>query len=130
MAEAADGGEIEIWGDGSQTRSFLYIDECVEGTLRLTRSDFAGPVNIGSEEMVTINQLVDLVCAIAGKTLRKKHVPGPQGVRGRNSDNRLIGERLGWKPGLPLRTGWRRPIGGSPRRSGGSGWRPEARGDD
>ena len=77
----------------------------MEGTLRLARSDFAGPVNIGSEEMVTIDGLVDLVCEIAGKTLRKRHVPGPQGVRGRNSDNRLIGERLGWKPSLALRSG-------------------------
>jgi nucleoside-diphosphate-sugar epimerase len=83
----------------------LYIDECVEGTLRLARSNFAGPVNIGSEEMVTIDGLVDLVCEIAGKSLRKRHIPGPQGVRGRNSDNRLIGERLGWKPSLTLRNG-------------------------
>jgi GDP-D-mannose 3',5'-epimerase len=105
VAMAADGGEVEIWGDGSQTRSFLYIDECVEGTLRLARSNFAGPVNIGSEEMVTIGGLADLVCEVAGKRLRKRYVPGPQGVRGRNSDNRLIGERLGWKPGLPLREG-------------------------
>lgn len=96
---------IEIWGDGSQTRSFLFIDECVEGTLRLTRSGFEGPVNIGSEEMVTINQLVDLVADISGKTIHKNHIPGPTGVRGRNSDNRLIEERLGWKPSQSLRTG-------------------------
>ena len=105
VALAADGGEIEIWGDGNQTRSFLYIDECLEGTTRLLRSDFEGPVNIGSEEMVTINQLVNIVCEIAGKKLRKNHVTGPTGVRGRNSDNRLIKQKLGWEPSLPLRRG-------------------------
>jgi nucleoside-diphosphate-sugar epimerase len=82
IAMIQSGGEIEVWGDGEQTRSFLYIDECIEGTVRLLRSDFAGPVNIGSEEMVTINQLVDLVADIAGKKLRKKHVPGPKGCAG------------------------------------------------
>lgn len=96
---------IEIWGDGKQTRSFLYIDECLEGTLRLMRSDFTGPVNIGSEEMVTINQLAEMIMDIAGKKLTIKHIPGPQGVRGRNSDNRLIYEKLGWKPTQPLRVG-------------------------
>jgi nucleoside-diphosphate-sugar epimerase len=111
VARAADGDEIEIWGDGNQTRSFLFIDECVEGTLRLIRSDFAGPVNIGSEEMVTINQLVDLVADIAGKRLRKKHISGPTGVRGRNSDNRLIEERLGWKPSATLRSGLEQTYG-------------------
>lgn len=105
VASAANNGEIEIWGDGTQTRSFLFIDECVEGVLRLTRSDFFGPVNIGSEEMVTINQLVDLACDIAGKKLHKNHIKGPLGVRGRNSDNRLISEKLGWKPAQPLKTG-------------------------
>jgi GDP-D-mannose 3', 5'-epimerase len=105
VAEAENGGRIEIWGDGDQTRSFLYIDECVEGTTRLTRSSFVGPVNIGSEEMVTINGLVDIVCDIAGKTLEKNHVPGPTGVRGRNSDNRLIQEKLGWQPSRSLREG-------------------------
>jgi nucleoside-diphosphate-sugar epimerase len=102
VAEAEDGGEIEIWGDGKQTRSFLYIDECVEGVRRLMESDFAGPVNIGSEEMVTINQFVDLVTKIAGKRISVKHIPGPLGVRGRNSDNRLIEEKLGWRPSRPL----------------------------
>lgn len=105
VATAANNGEIEIWGDGSQTRSFLYIDECVEGTLRLTRSDFEGPVNIGSDEMVSINQLVDLVSDIAGKTVHKNHIDGPLGVRGRNSDNRLIEQKLGWKPSASLRQG-------------------------
>jgi GDP-D-mannose 3', 5'-epimerase len=99
------GDQIEVWGDGEQTRSFLYIDECIEGTVRLLRSDFAGPVNIGSEEMVTINQLVDLIADIAGKRIRKNHIPGPQGVRGRNSDNRLIKEKLQWAPTQSLRVG-------------------------
>jgi nucleoside-diphosphate-sugar epimerase len=102
---ARSGEDIEVWGDGEQTRSFLYIDECVEGTVRLLRSNFAGPVNIGSEEMVTINELVDLVADIAGKAIGKKHVPGPLGVRGRNSDNRLIEEKLCWQPSQPLRVG-------------------------
>lgn len=105
VAAARSGDEIEIWGDGTQTRSFLYIDECVEGTVRLLRSDFEGPVNIGSDEMVSINQLVDYVADIAGKKIVRRHVPGPLGVRGRNSDNRLIGERLGWRPSQPLRNG-------------------------
>lgn len=105
VAETPDGGTIEIWGDGKQTRSFLYVDECVEGVRRLMESDFPGPVNIGSEEMVTINQLAGMVMDIAGKKLAKKHIPGPTGVRGRNSDNRLIQEKLGWKPSAPLRSG-------------------------
>ncbi len=102
VAEAPDGGEIEMWGDGKQTRSFLYIDECLEGSLKLIRSDFTGPVNIGSEEMVTIYQLAEMIMEIAGKKLSIKHVPGPLGVRGRNSDNTLIYEKLGWKPNQPL----------------------------
>jgi nucleoside-diphosphate-sugar epimerase len=102
VAKAEDGGEIEIWGDGKQTRSFLYIDECVEATIRLTRSDWTGPVNIGSEEMVSINQLAEMIMDIAGKKLTIKNVPGPLGVRGRNSDNRLIYEKLGWRPTQPL----------------------------
>lgn len=108
VARAKSSDVIDIWGDGKQTRSFLYVDECVEGTLRLTRSDFEGPVNIGSEEMVTINQLVDLVADIAGKSIQKNHIPGPTGVRGRNSDNRLIEERLGWAPSQTLRAGLER----------------------
>ena len=98
VAEATDGDEIEIWGDGKQTRSFLYIDECLEGVRRLMDSDFVGPINIGSDEMVTINNLVKMVMDIAGKKLRIKHIKGPLGVRGRNSDNTLIMEKLGWKP--------------------------------
>ena len=98
-------GEIEIFGDGKQTRSFLFVDECVEGIVRLMQSDFSGPVNIGSDEMVTINQLVDIVCEIAQKNMTKKHIAGPLGVRGRNSDNRLIKEKLGWAPSKPLKDG-------------------------
>jgi len=108
VAEAADGGEIEIWGDGKQTRTFLYIDECLEGVRRFMDSDFAGPVNIGSDEMVTINQLAGMAVDIAGKKLALRHIPGPLGVRGRKSDNRLIEERLGWKPTRPLREGLER----------------------
>jgi len=102
VAEAPNGGEIEVWGDGRQTRSFLYIDECLEAILRLMSSDFSGPVNIGSEEMVSINELAETIMGIAGKRLSIRNVPGPQGVRGRNSDNRLIGEKLGWKPSRQL----------------------------
>jgi nucleoside-diphosphate-sugar epimerase len=105
VAEARSGGAIEIWGDGEQTRSFLYVDECLEGTLRLTRSTFAGPVNIGSEEMVSINQLAKLIMEIAGKRLAIEHIPGPLGVRGRNSHNQLIQKRLDWKPSQSLRKG-------------------------
>lgn len=97
--------DIEIWGDGEQTRSFLYIDECIEGIRRLMNSEFSGPVNLGSDEMVTINQLVDIACAVEGKQLKKNHIPGPLGVRGRNSDNNLIGEKLGWKPDYALEKG-------------------------
>jgi len=105
VAEAKDGGEIEIWGDGEQTRSFLYIDECLDGILKLMSSDFTGPVNIGSEQRVTINQLVDIASDIAGKKLIKKHIKGPTGVRGRNSDNKLIKEKLNWAPSQDLRIG-------------------------
>jgi nucleoside-diphosphate-sugar epimerase len=106
VAMARPGEEIEIWGDGLQTRSFLYIDECLEGTLRLMRSATCDvPVNIGSEEMVSINQLVDLVASIAGKPVVRRHIAGPTGVRGRTSDNRLIRAKLGWAPARPLREG-------------------------
>jgi len=105
IAETPEGGEIELWGDGKQTRSFLIVDECVEGIRRLVESDFSGPVNIGSEEMVTINQLAEIIMDVAGKRVRVKHIPGPLGVRGRNSDNHLIREKLGWEPKLPLRAG-------------------------
>jgi len=102
VAETEDGGTIEVWGDGKQTRSFLYVDECVYGSKLLTRSDFTGPVNIGSEEMVTINELAEMIIGISGKKIAIKHIPGPQGVRGRNSDNRLIQEKLNWKPNKSL----------------------------
>lgn len=105
VAEARDGDTIEIWGDGEQTRSFLYVDECLEGVRRLVESDFAGPVNIGSEEMVTINELASMIMNIAGKRLAFSHIPGPLGVRGRNSDNRLIHEKLQWSPTRPLHEG-------------------------
>ena len=105
VAQAADEGEIEIWGGGDQTRSFLYVDECLEGTLRLTRSDFTGPVNIGSDEMISIDGLVDMIASIAGKRIHKRHIAGPTGVRGRNSDNRLIEQQLGWRPSRPLKDG-------------------------
>jgi GDP-D-mannose 3', 5'-epimerase len=102
VASTSNGGSIEIWGDGRQTRSFLYIDECVEGTTRLMRSSFIGPVNIGSEEMVTINDLAEMVIAISGKRLEIVNVPGPTGVRGRRSDNRLVKQKLDWEPTQPL----------------------------
>jgi len=105
VAMTENGGEIEMWGDGKQTRSFLYIDECLEGVRRLMESDFTGPVNIGSEEMVTINKLAEIIMNIAGKNQSIKHIPGPLGVRGRNSDNTLIKEKLGWEPDYPLRKG-------------------------
>jgi len=105
VAEAVDGTYIEVWGDGKQTRSFLFIDECVEATIRLMNSDFSGPVNIGSEEMVSINQLAQMVIDISGKKLTIKNISGPEGVRGRNSDNTLIRNKLGWNYKQPLKTG-------------------------
>ena len=105
VAEAEEGGQVEIWGDGKQTRSFLYIEECLEGVRRLMESSFSGPVNIGSDEMVTINGLAELAMSIAGKRLTLKHIPGPLGVRGRNSDNALIRKTLGWAPSGALRDG-------------------------
>ena len=105
VINASDGDEIEIFGDGEQTRSFLYVDECVEGVIKLMNSDFSGPVNIGSDYMVTINQLVDIVASIENKNIKKKHIPGPLGVRGRNSDNNLIKNKLNWEPTKPLKNG-------------------------
>ncbi len=101
------GGAIEVWGDGLQTRSFLFVDECVEATFRLMQSDFMGPVNIGSEEMVTINQLVDITARVAEKEVTKIHIDGPLGVRGRNSNNDLIREKLGWNYSQTLEEGIR-----------------------
>lgn len=108
VIETPDGGTIDMWGDGKQTRSFLYIDECIEGVRRLMESDFTGPVNIGSEEMITINGLAEMAMKIGGKNLSVNHIPGPLGVRGRNSDNRLIREKLGWAPSMKLEDGMRK----------------------
>ncbi len=105
VAETPDNGTIEMWGDGKQTRSFLYIDECLVGVERLMKSDFMGPVNIGSDEMISLNDLAKMTMNIAGKRLKIKHIPGPLGVRGRNSDNRLIKKELKWSPSAPLRDG-------------------------
>ena len=106
IAKANDGDEIEIWGDGEQTRSFLFIDDCIEGVRRLMQSEtFHGPVNIGADQMISINDTVDLVASIAGKTVRKKHIDGPTGVRGRNSNNELIEEKLNWRPSQHLKHG-------------------------
>ncbi len=105
VAQAKDGGTIEMWGDGKQTRSYLYIDECLNGVRKLMNSDFEGPVNIGSEEMVSINELAEMVMKIAGKKLKIKHIKGPLGVRGRSSDNRLIKKKLGWAPSTKLYDG-------------------------
>jgi len=106
IAKANDGDEIEIWGDGEQTRSFLYIDDCIEGVRHLMNSEtFHGPVNIGADQMISINDTVDLVAQIAGKTIHKKHIDGPTGVRGRNSNNELIEEKLNWRPSQNLKEG-------------------------
>jgi GDP-D-mannose 3',5'-epimerase len=105
VAESENGSFIEVWGDGKQTRSFLFIDECVEAVRRLMDSEFSGPVNVGSEEMISINDFAKMVIDISGKNISIKNIPGPTGVRGRNSDNKLIREKLGWEPGLPLRKG-------------------------
>lgn len=105
IAKAEKIDKIEVWGDGEQTRSFLYIDECLKGIRILMNSDFTGPVNIGSEEMVSINKLVEIITKISGKQISIKHINGPLGVRGRNSDNKLIFEKLKWKPNSELKTG-------------------------
>jgi GDP-D-mannose 3',5'-epimerase len=105
VIQARDGQTIDIFGDGLQSRSFLFIAECIEGTIRLMRSDVSGPLNIGSEELITINGLADAIIEISGKTLHKRHVPGSVGVRGRNSNNTHIREKLGWAPSQPLRAG-------------------------
>lgn len=108
IALAQDGGEIEVWGDGLQTRSFCYIDDCVEGIYRLMRSDHRDPINLGSDRLVTINELVDIVARIAGKTVRRRHdLSKPQGVRGRNSDNTRLREVLNWEPQSTLEDGLR-----------------------
>lgn len=108
VAETPENGFIEVWGDGKQTRSFLYIDDCIDAVRMLMESDFTGPVNIGSEEMISINNLAKMVMNIAGKNQKINNIPGPQGVRGRKSDNKLIEEKLGWKPKLTLEDGMAR----------------------
>jgi nucleoside-diphosphate-sugar epimerase len=105
VAQAENGTHIDVWGDGQQTRSFLYIDECVEATCRLMESDFTEPVNIGSEEMIKINDLAQMVIDVSGKNLIVNNISGPVGVRGRNSDNKLYAEKIGWQPSQSLRTG-------------------------
>jgi len=116
VARACDGGEVEVWGPGTQTRSFLYIDECIEAVMRFMKSDFSGPINIGSEEMVSINQLANMAISISGKELRVKNIDGneflekygfkcPLGVNGRNSDNRLFTQKMGWAPSQKLIVG-------------------------
>ncbi len=106
IALAKDGDEIEVWGDGNQTRSFMYIDDCIEGLLRIMASDCREPLNLGTDRLVTINELVDIVAKIAGKNIKKKHdLTKPQGVRGRNSDNTKLRQVLGWEPQIPLEVG-------------------------
>jgi len=106
VALANNNSDIEVWGDGEQTRSFLYVDDCVEGIYRLMQSDCRGPLNLGMDRLITINQLVDIVCNIAGKSLNKIHnLTGPQGVRGRNSDNTKVTKEIGWSPTIPLEDG-------------------------
>src|SRR5256884_6833468 len=106
VAQAQDNGEIEVWGDGEQTRSFMYVDDCVEGLIRIMVSDYREPLNLGSNELVSINELVDIVSSIAGKHLRKRHdLTKPQGVRGRNSDNSQLRQVLGWEPAITLEHG-------------------------
>jgi len=105
IIKAEDGDTIDIWGTGQQTRSFLYIDECIEGTIRLMQSDFNGPVNIGSEEMVSINQFAEMIIELSGKDIKYQNVDGPMGVNGRNSDNKLLQEKLGWQPSMTLYNG-------------------------
>jgi nucleoside-diphosphate-sugar epimerase len=110
ISETADGGSIEVWGDGKQTRSFLYIDDCLDAVRKLMDSDFVGPVNIGSEEMISINDLAQLISRIANKHISIKNIPGPEGVRGRNSDNKLIKDKLNWDPNHTLEMGLRKTF--------------------
>ena len=105
MAKLTNNPVVEIWGDGEQTRSFCYIDDCVEGICRLMDSEYCDPMNLGQDRMITINQLVDIVSDVAGTKIEKKHIPGPQGVRGRNSDNSLLKAELGWEPSVSLEEG-------------------------
>ncbi|HUG53540.1 MAG TPA: GDP-mannose 4,6-dehydratase, partial [Vicinamibacteria bacterium] len=108
VAKLTGDARVEIWGDGLQTRSFCYIDDCLEGLYRLMRSDHADPINLGQDRMVSIDQLADIIAEVAGTDIEKVHVPGPQGVRGRNSDNTRLREVLGWEPQVSLEEGFRR----------------------
>lgn len=128
VASTADGGSIEIWGDGKQTRTFLYIDECVEGVLRLMNSPFVGPVNIGSAELISINDLAYMAMAIAGKKQSIEHVTGPNGVRGRSSDNRMIEKELNWAPSRPLREGMTKTFAWVASQVEKTGWTEPTRG--
>jgi nucleoside-diphosphate-sugar epimerase len=105
LAKLTDNPEVEIWGDGKQTRSFCYIDDCVRGLYKLMQSEYRQPLNLGQDRLVTINQLADIIAAIAGIHIIKKHIPGPQGVRGRNSDNTRLRQVLGWEPAISLEKG-------------------------
>jgi GDP-D-mannose 3',5'-epimerase len=105
VADADDEGTVEVWGDGKQTRSFLYVDDCLDAMRSLMESDFSGPINIGSEEMISINDFVGLVAKVSEKNVTIKNIEGPTGVRGRSSDNRLIREKLGWEPNHDLQKG-------------------------
>ena len=106
LAKATNGGEVQVWGDGQQTRSFMYIDDCVDGIFRIMQSSYSAPLNLGTDELVSIDQLVDMIAAIAGKTVRKRYdLSQPQGVRGRNSDNSRLKEVLGWEPKITLQRG-------------------------
>jgi GDP-D-mannose 3', 5'-epimerase len=108
VAEAEPGGSVEVWGDGEQTRSFCYVDDCVEGIYRLMHSEYPDPLNLGTEERVSINQLAELIIEVSGKDgITLQHVDGPQGVRGRNADNSRLRQVLGWEPATPLRDGLR-----------------------
>jgi GDP-D-mannose 3',5'-epimerase len=120
VALASDGDEIEVWGDGEQSRSFMHVDDCVEGIYRIMRSDYSQPLNLGTDELVSVNQLVDLVAEIAGKRIVKRHdLSKPQGVRGRNSDNTKLRSVLGWEPGISFWVkGWCPRTAGSRRNSG------------
>ena len=106
IAEAVDGSSIDIWGDGEQTRSFCHVDDCIDGLVRIMDSGYVQPLNLGTDELVTINQLVDMICDASGKVLAKKHdLSKPQGVRGRNSDNSMLREVIGWEPQISLKDG-------------------------
>lgn len=105
VAQVEDGGSIEVWGDGEQTRSFCYVDDCVEGIYKIMQSDHSSPINLGTDRMVTINQLAETVIRVSGKTLSIEHIDGPQGVRGRNSDNTVLRDTLGWEPSTTLESG-------------------------